>query len=127
MKTLLLNLKEGDSISSRTLPIHDFLTLETSFIDVVNYLDKGAQNTFVQFNHSQNSYLNVTNVSPYMLLFFDEDQEYIGTSLSIKSGSGSSIIVTHYKYVLFVKMPHDLKLNHIHSFQIEKAKKGVLK
>ncbi len=127
MKTLILNFKVGDSITSTPFPICDFITLHSSFVDVANYLDKESASTFIQFPHSRNSLLNVTEVSPYVLLFFDENREYKGASLSIKSGTGDRTIITQYKYVLFVRMPHGLKLNVLHSFQIEKDKGEVLK
>lgn len=127
MKTLVLNLKEDSSITSTELPIQDIITLDSSFVDVDNYLDKGDVSTLFQFTHQQNSLLNVTEVSPYILLYFDESRELKGATLSIKSGSGNRTIITQYKYVLFVRMPHDLSLNDIHDFQIEKNKKDVCK
>ena len=45
MKTLVLNLKEDSSITSTELPIQDIITLDSSFVDVDNYLDKGDVST----------------------------------------------------------------------------------
>lgn len=117
MKTLTLNLKEGNTASSIAVPIDNSITLDASFIDVVTYFDKGTRNFLFQFNHQQNSYLNVTDVSPYMLLFFDEEYKYIGATLSIKNGTGNFTIITQHKYVLFLKMPHDIKAHTIENFQ----------
>ena|SRR5690554_385496 len=126
MKTLVFNLKEGNAISSTTLSIQNVHRLDSFFVDVANYIDNEGGNILIEFNHPRNSLLNVTEVSPYILLFFDKNRELKEVSLSIKSGTGHYTIITQYKYVLFVRMPHDLELNQIESFHFKKNKEDVL-
>ena len=68
----------------------------------------------IQFEHKQSTtILNVTDVSPYALLFFDDELSFKGATYSIKSGTGSFIIQTQYKNILFLRVPHNLKLSTI--------------
>lgn len=122
MKTVFLNLKEGNKTSVKTLTINSIVILDEPFVDMENYLDKDTTCVFIHFKHQQNSYLNLTKVSPYVLLFFDENLMYTGATHSIRYGSGSFGIQTQYKFILFIRMPHHLNLNDILSLQIKTKK-----
>jgi hypothetical protein len=118
MKTVFINLKEGERTSSKALLVNDIITLDESFIDMGNYLNKEAVGALIYFNSQQIIQLNLTKVSPYILLFFDDSLLFKGATHSIVSGTGSFSIQTEYKQILFVKIPHDLKLNTIISLNI---------
>ena len=122
MKTIFIKLKDGNRTSSKAITINDRITLNESFVDMVNYLDKDTVGLLVHFKHQQISLLNLTKVSPYILLFFDENLIYKGATHSIKNGSGNYIIQTQYKLILFIKAPHDLKLEDIISLSIKMKK-----
>jgi hypothetical protein len=113
MKTVFLKLKEDNIISSKALLINDIITLDESFIDMGNYLKKYTVGALIHFNSQQIIQLNLTKVSPYILLFFDDSLLFKGATHSIVSGAGSFSIQTEYKHILFVKIPNDLKLNTI--------------
>lgn len=122
MKTVFLNLKEGNKTNSKAFPINDMMSLDGSFIDIANYLDKDTLGTLIHFKQQQISHLNLTKVSPYILLFFDENLIYKGATHSINSGTGSFNIQTQYKFILFIRIPHDLKLNDIISLNTKTKK-----
>jgi hypothetical protein len=113
MKTVFLKLKEGEKTSSKALLVNDIISLDESFIDMGNYLNKDTVGALIHFNSQQIIQLNLTKVSPYILLFFDDSLIFKGATHSIVSGTGSFSIQTEYKHILFVKIPHDLKLNTI--------------
>jgi hypothetical protein len=107
MKTVFLKLKEGEKTSSKALLINDIITLDEAFIDMGNYLKKDTVGALIHFNSQQIIQLNLTKVSPYILLFFDDSLIFKGATHSIVSGTGSFSIQTEYKHI------HDLKLNTI--------------
>ena len=114
MKTVSINSKEDDIKSSQNIPIHASITLETAFVDMPTYLNNDELGVLLQLQHKQPiTTLHVTDVTPYVLLYFDADLNYKGAAYSIKSGTGPFTIHTPYKTILFVRLPHDLKLNTI--------------
>jgi len=118
MKTVFLNLKEGEKNFSKALLVNDIITLDASFIDMGNYLNKDTVGALIHFNSQQIIQLNLTKASPYILLFFDDSLLFKGATHSIGSGTGSFSIQTEYKHILFAKIPHGLKLNTIISLNI---------
>lgn len=119
MKTVTINCKENKIYSSQEVPINCILKLDSSFVDMANFLNEDALGVLVQLEHHQTiTILNLTDMSPYVLLFFDDELYFKGTSYSIKSGTGSFIIQTQYKNILLVRMPHNLKLNTIINLNI---------
>jgi hypothetical protein len=114
MKTVIINLKEGEIISSQKITINSIITLDSSFVDMTKYLNEDELGVLIQLDHQRPAtLLNLTDVTPYVLLYFNEKLEFKGASYSIKSGSGSFTIQTQFKNILFVRLPHDLKLNQI--------------
>ena len=114
MKTVSIISKEDDIKSSQNAPIHASITLDTAFVDISRYLNDNELGLLLQLQHKQPiTTLHVTDVAPYVLLYFDADLNYKGAAYSIKSGTGSFTIHTPYKTILFVRLPHDLKLNTI--------------
>lgn len=119
MKTVLINLKEDSSISSQKINVNAIISLHSSFVDVPQHLNEGDQGVLIQLNHKHPvSKLNLTDVSPYVLLFFNDELEYKSSAVSIKSGSGSFVFQTQYKNILILKIPHNLNLHQILSLEI---------
>ena len=114
MKTVFINLQEGDIKSAQETPINAIITIDKSFIDMTDYIDDDTLGVLLQLQHHQPiTTLHLTDVTPYVLLCFDEALHYQGAAYSLKSGTGPFMIHTPYKTLLFVKHPHNLKLNTI--------------
>ena len=114
MKSVLINLKDGENNYTQELSINDIIKLDTSFVDPDNHLNKDELGVLIQLQHQLlTSILNLTYLTPYVLLFFDADLVFKGASYSIKSSPGSFSIQTQYKNILFLKIPHSLKLHQI--------------
>ena len=112
MKTVLINFKEGKINSSSEVLINNIIKLDSSFVDMANYLNEDELGVLVQFEQIQTTTrLHLTDVSPYVLLFFDDEFNFKGASYSIKSGTGSYTIQTQYRNTLFLRVPHNLKLS----------------
>ena len=86
--------------------------VDSTFIEV-RLFSKGKEEAMLfRLSHTSiNTFLNLTDVSPYAILFFDEKLKFKGASQSIKSCEGSFSIQTQYKTILFVRHPNRLKLN----------------
>lgn len=120
MKTVSINSKEGDIKSSQNVSINASITLDVAFVDISRYLNDNELGLLLQLQHQQLiTTLHLTDVTPYVLLYFDAALNYKGASYSIKSGTGSFTIQTPYKTILFVRLPHDLKLNTITNLSYE--------
>ena len=92
---------------------------DSGFIDVKSYLKEDSKALLFRFSQDEmNTQLVLTNVTPYVILFFDNELYFKGASYSINVGSGSYTIQTQYKNILFVRMPHDLQLNEIISLKV---------
>ena len=116
MNTVFINSKEDDITSSQEVPINSIIKLDSSFVDMGNYLNENQLGVLMQLQHHQEiTLLNLTNVSPYILLFFDADLVFKGASYSIKSSPGSFSIQTQSKNILFLRLPHTLRLNQINN------------
>lgn len=122
MKTVFLILKDGNSTTSKALTIDGLLSLDESFLDISNYLGKDSLITLIHFKQQQISYLNLTKASPYVLLFFDENLMYQGATHSINNGQGSFYIQTQYRYILFLKIPHDIRLEEVIGLSLKTKK-----
>ncbi|SDR90694.1 hypothetical protein SAMN04515667_0960 [Formosa sp. Hel1_31_208] len=114
MTTVCITTKKDNMMSTQDIPINSLIKIDSPFIDVANHLNKDDFSALIEFEHHQTTtILNLTNISPYVLLFFDDDLCFQGASYSIKSGSGVSTLQTAYKHILFIRMPHQLDLKNI--------------
>ena len=120
MKTVLIISKEGNTTSSQKVPVQDIFRLDDSFVDIANYLNDDRVGALFHFTHGQiKSLLNLTKVTPYTLVFFDEDLIFTGVTQSISNGMGDFAIQTQARFVLFVPLPHALQMNHIINIKIK--------
>ena len=114
MKSVLINFKEGENNYTKQVPINSIIKLDSSFVDIAKYINEVDIGVLIQIRHHQTiTILNLTDVTPYVLLFFDDKLYFKGASYSIKSGTGSFTIQTQYKNILLIRIPHNLKLNKI--------------
>lgn len=114
MITVCITTKKGKKMFTQDISINSIIKLDSPFVDVVNHLSKDDLGAWIEFKHHQtNTILNLTDISPYVLLFFDDELCYKGASYSIKSETGVSTLQTAYKHILFLRMPHQLDLKNI--------------
>ena len=120
MKHLYLQKKE--SLSSYKVKVNSILDLESDLIEVKPFIKSNKKALLFRFSHSKiNTQLILTDVTPYVLIFFDEELEFVGATFSIKSGEGNFVIQTQYKTILMVKLPMDFELNEIDFMRYENS------
>jgi hypothetical protein len=113
MKTVFINLEEEGINYSKEVPINSIIKIDSSFVDMGNHLHEDDLGLLIHLEHYQTiTILNLTDVTSYVLLFFDGDLIFKGASYSLKSG-GSFTLQTQYKNILLVKLPLDFELNTI--------------
>jgi len=101
-------------MSTQDIPVNSSIKIDSPFVDIANHLHKNDLGALIEFDHLQtNTILNLTNISPYVLLFFDDELCFKGASYSIKSSSGVSTLQTAYKHILFIRIHHQLDINTI--------------
>lgn len=92
-------------------------TTSDTFVKV-HKLQDGIEPLFLEINHQQLlTFLDLSEVSPFILLYFDEELQFTGASYSINKGSGSFGIKTQVKRVLFLNYPINFKLEEVLNLQ----------
>ena len=92
---------------------HSF-TLDTPFIDMQKYLrDNEEEILIVNENTSKNTLIDLTHITPYIILFFDDLLRYTGSTYSLQNGNAPFRITTPFKYYLFVRHPHEINLEEV--------------
>ena len=92
---------------------HSF-TLDTPFIDMKKYLrDNEEEILIVNENTSKNTLIDLTHITPYIILFFDDLLRYTGSTYSLQNGNAPFRITTPFKYYLFVRHPHEINLEEV--------------
>jgi hypothetical protein len=93
-------------------------TTSDTFIKV-HELQEGTSPLFLEIDHQQvNTLLELSKVSPFVLLYFDEKLEFTGASYSINNGNGSYGINTQAKKILFLNHPINFKLEEVLSINL---------
>lgn len=83
---------------------------ETDFEDLSKVFDNHAEAVLLRVNHNQRlTTLNLTDISPYILLFFDDELLFQGASYAIQNTSGAYSLKTEYRTILLIRT--DLKIN----------------
>lgn len=119
MTSITINFNENAISASQQVDINSIITIDSSFVDMSYYLNKDDFGALIKLEHHQMiTSLNLTEVSPYLLLFFDDDLFFKGASYSIKNGNGNSTLQTQYKNILFLRLPHNIELNQINNLHI---------
>lgn len=123
MHIVELIFKEGLEEYSVTLALDHNVTIESAFIDIKNYVKSPSRCVYLQFKHNQPvTLLHLTNVSPFIFLFFDNDFKYRGASYSIKNEhtKGSYTLQTQYENCLCLNIEHNLKLKNLKALQLNR-------
>jgi hypothetical protein len=93
--------------------------LKNSFVDMQKYLtDDEEAVLIINESESPNKIINLTGVHPYIILYFDDDLNFKGTSYSLNSGKGEFRVTTQFKYYLFLKTPYQVNLLNIIKLRI---------
>jgi hypothetical protein len=88
-------------------------TTSDTFVKV-HELQDGTSPLFLEINHQQViTFLELSEVSPFVLLYFDEKLDFTGASYSINNGNGSFGIKTQFKRILFLIHPINFKLEEV--------------
>ena len=123
MKTVFIKLKEDYISPSQKIFVNSIIKLDSSFVNLGKHLNEDDSGVLIQLEHNQTvALLNLTGVSPYVLLFFDDELYFKGVTQSIKCSTGSFTIQTQYKNILFLRIPHNLELNKIIKLCLEEHK-----
>ena len=110
----LLSLTLGLYDKFQKVYVNSMVTLDASFINMDNYIKNNEAGIYIQIeNKTRTTNLNLSNISPFVLLFFDEELFFKGTSYSINSGTGNYTIQTQYKNILVLRMPLEFDLNEV--------------
>jgi len=98
--------------TTATLTAVDLIETNRVGLDMTSILNVRQNVYLLKIRHSKtNTILDLTHVVPYALLFFNEKLEFCGASYSLNKLGTSYMLQTAYKTILFVKHPHNLKLN----------------
>lgn len=110
----LLSVKLLYKSTFQKLAVKSMYTLESNFIDLNKYIKYDEEGFLIKIkNDSLTSMINLTNVNPFVILFFEENSKFKGASYSLNNVKGSYHIQTQYKTILFMKHPNTLNLKNI--------------
>ena len=77
----------------------------------VHDLQDGTSPLFLEIEHQQiNTVLELSKVSPFVLLYFDEELQFTGASYSLNDSDSSFAVVTLFKKILLLHYPIDFIL-----------------
>ena len=80
----------------------------------VHDLQDGTSPLFLEIEHQKtNTLLELTEVSPFVLLYFDEKLQFKGAAYSLNGSNGSFGVGTLYKKILFLHHPIDFTLEEV--------------
>jgi hypothetical protein len=94
--------------------IDSIVDSDSDFVDVKSLTKGDTKALLFRCIHSKiNTQLILTDVTSYVLIYFDKSLKFKGASYSVKSVEASFAIQTQYKTILFIKLPLNFDLNAI--------------
>ena len=118
MATITLNFKNKVNNYKTNFNAVNVIEFETSFINLKDYLKEDSEPTLIELKTQNVSHLNLSNVSPYVLIYFDDSKTFIGATHSVNTYQGDFSINCYNKYVLLMKIPYSINLSELHSLEI---------
>lgn len=113
-----INLSYRDK-SKKILYLDKTIKIEKDFINLPDQFDNRDDAVLINIYHNQViSTLNLTGITPYIILFFDENLEFVGATIAKQNSPGSFCLKTEYKTLLFTKT--DLKIQLKELLNLEK-------
>lgn len=101
MDTLFLNVSIN-AIETITLPAN-IIAVEQTTIVIQQLLQDHPKTIFLDVKHNHlNTLLELTNVAPYELWYFNAKQEFTGKSLCLQNGTAPFQIVTQARFIALV-------------------------
>lgn len=106
-----LNLIYKDN-SQKKLSLDKTINIKNDFINLPDGFDRSDKIVFINISHNQViSTLNLTKITPYIILFFDKDLKFVGATISKqKKRAGSFCLKTEYKTLLLIKINKKIQL-----------------
>jgi len=118
MATIILNFKNKVNNYKINFSAVNVIEIESSFINLKDYLKEGSEPTLIELKNQNVSHLNLSNVTPYVLIYFDDSKTFIGATHSVNTAQGDFSINCYNKYVLLMKIPYNINLSELHSLEI---------
>jgi len=107
--------------STQQIPVNGLLTIESAFINMDQYMAENDNEFLIRIkNKSRISVIDLSHISPYVLLFFDEELKFKGATYSINTTQGNYSIQTQFNYILFIRFPHNLSLDKLEGIKLSK-------
>jgi hypothetical protein len=80
----------------------------------VHDLQDGSSPLFLEIEHQKiNTVLELSNVSPFVLLYFDEALQFTGAAYSLNGSDSSFGVGTLHKKILLLHYPIDFPLEEV--------------
>jgi hypothetical protein len=80
----------------------------------VHELQEGETPLFLEIEHQQlNTLIELSEVTPYVLLYFDDKEKFNGASFSLNASKSPFSISTQCKRILFLKYPISFQLEDV--------------
>lgn len=106
----------------QTLPAKA-LEIDFSSAIVHNYGIINNQSYFLSVKHQQlNTILDLTGITAYQLIYFDENQNFSGASFSLGSQNHLFSIQTTAKHILMIPFEERINLEKLEEISIESMK-----
>ena len=108
-----LQIQLNDNTSS-TISVNVIKTKETT-LKVNGFIEKEKESYFLSITHNLlNTHLDLTNVlNPYILIYFDEELRFTGTSFCINHNDSPFGIQSQNKHILIAPFPTLFKFQQI--------------
>ena len=107
--SIQINLK-----NQATIKIEATVTKTNDTFLKVHELHDVFSNLYLEIEHCLiNTVLDLSKVSPYLLLYFDDDLQFRGAVYSLDVSNSSFCVSTIYKKILFMHYPIDFQLEDV--------------
>ncbi|MBC7557280.1 MAG: hypothetical protein H7195_10005, partial [Chryseobacterium sp.] len=101
MNTLFLTVSIN-AVETFTLPAN-IVSVEQTVVLVQALIQNRPKTIFIEIKHSQlNTLLELTDIAPYELWYFNEKKEFTGKSFSLQNGNASFQIQTQARFIALV-------------------------
>lgn len=118
---LILNFRDGNT---KIIPAQEIITSSPTLI-LKDFLEEENDTLLFSFTHSHlTTLLELTGVSPYVVLNFDENGLFTGANLSLGHSEGAYSVQVQARHVVILPFDRELTLAHILSFEIDKSQKS---
>ena len=93
-------------------------TIQDTTIKVHELLEQGNPPLFLSVEHKQlNTLLELSKVTPFVLLYFDKDNLFTGAAYSLNTTQSPFSIQTQSKKILLLPFPLNFTLNEVYKFE----------